>query len=85
MLCNNMKCHHIFSATVAIVLVAFHCCEAQIGKTEFPFEFFAFENFDVTRKVFTDELKLVKVAANIRSTLELRREKIEVRYSRGLG
>ena len=69
-----------FIATSVIVLILFPFTEAQIGKTEFPFEFFAFENFDVTRKVFADELKLIKVAADIRSTLELKRDKLQVLY-----
>jgi hypothetical protein len=65
--------------TLSVSLLFCHQVDCQIGKIEFPFEFFAFENFELTRKIFVDELKIVKLATAIKSTLKTKQEKIEVK------
>jgi hypothetical protein len=55
-----------------------------IGTEEFPYEFFMFENFDLTQKVFLDEQKLVQQLRDIRSRLEKTRDEIEVKLMRFL-
>jgi len=50
-----------------------------IGSEEYPYEFFMFENFDLTRKVFSDEQKLVQQLKDIRSKLQKSRDEIQVK------
>ena len=51
---------------------------AQHGATEYPYEFHMFENFDLTKKVFLEEQKLVAKFREIKSTLQKTQQIIQV-------
>ncbi len=51
---------------------------AQKGRIEYPYEFQMFENFDLTKKVFVEEQKLVQKLKNIQIALKQSRDEIQV-------
>lgn len=54
--------------------------DGQYGQVEYPYEFFAFENFDLTEKLFVEEQQIVKQLNEIRSTLQARKDNLQVNY-----
>ncbi len=76
----NFSVKIIFSI-IFILSFKFELIRAQygIGTEEYPYEFFMFENFDLTQKVFLEERKLVEQLRHIKSKLEKIRDELQVR------
>ena len=73
--CDNLILLLVFSTTLFVSVIA------QKGKIEYPYEFQMFENFDLTKKVFLEEQKLIKKLREIQSTLKQSRDEIKVNLS----
>ena len=71
----------IIFSVIFILSLHFELTSGQhgIGTEEYPYEFFMFENFDLTQKVFLEEQKLVQQLRDIRSRLEKTKDEIEVK------
>ena len=67
----------------AIFLLYFSAIvSTQHGITEFPYEFHMFENFDLTKKVFLEEQKLVLKLRYIKSKLQNTQQLIQVKVKK---
>ncbi len=67
-----------FMLTVVFLMTFGVSAFAQKGRIEYPYEFQMFENFDLTKKVFLEEQKLVQKLKNIQIVLKQSRDEIQV-------
>ncbi len=67
-----------FMLTVVFLMTFCVSAFAQKGRIEYPYEFQMFENFDLTKKVFLEEQKLVQKLKNIQIVLKQSRDEIQV-------